>query len=156
MNPTTPSPYAVGDLVTVISDEPTFRVNYGGTCPSSAEKGETYRVDLVWRDGDLTLSDPESGEEGSIVVSPEHVEPYVAPVITAPFADFDVEGYAQAIANGWGTIVDTLWTLPTEPEPVDPMDRRADALEEAIDLLGDDRLVEDYVAAALFLLGEEA
>jgi hypothetical protein len=36
------------------------------------------------------------------------------------------------------------------------MDRRADALEEAIDLLGDERTVEEYVLAARFILDEEA
>ena len=154
MNPTPASPYAVGDLVTVVSDAPAFQTGLG-PCPSSAKRGEMYRVEEVWRDGDLTLQDPETGAPGSIVVSPQYVEAYVAPVIMAPFAEADLSGYQEAM-RAWGHVAEVLWTLPTEPEPVDPMDRRADALEEAIDLLGDDRLVEDYVAAALFLLGEEA
>jgi hypothetical protein len=151
--PTTPT-YAVGDLVTVISDKPTYRI--GRThLPSKATKGDLFRVSDVWDDGDLTLQTPE-GERTGYVVSPQHVEPYIAPAITAPFAVYDLTGYEQAIRNGWGSIVDTLWSIPTEePEP-DDLDRRADALEMALDILGDDRLVDDYVLAARFILGEEA
>jgi hypothetical protein len=168
MNPTT-TRYAEGDLVTVISDHPTYRI--GRThLPSKATKGDLFRVADVWDDGDLTLHTPE-GERTGYVVSPQHVEPYVAPAIfiastarqagkrtwlDSLWSDLGYTEYA-APSLGWATVqegLDRAQAIIDEglAEP-DEMDRRADALEEAIDLLGDERTVEEYVAAARFLLG---
>jgi hypothetical protein len=171
--------YAEGDLVTVISDKPTYRVGSSILPAPRADKGALKRVAAVWPDGDLTIHDPEDVTEGRTVVSPQHVEPYVAPAIfihsTARqsgkatlgetwrdlgyidaaygFPQRFVTGIDAATyrLNGWGSC-STLWTLPATQDEPDEMDRRADALEEAIDLLGDERTVEEYVAVARYLL----
>lgn len=149
--------FAVGDLVKVISDYPTYRLAHGAVLPSSTEKGALLKVISVWPDGDLDVQDVETGHAG-IVVSPQHVEAYVAPVITAPFADYgDLADWQETLArvalsycipqravtgiapsNGWDTVQEGLDRAAAiidegldeaEPEVVDAgMLRRTQAL----------------------------
>ena len=166
--------YAVGDLIRVVSEAPTLYV-YGSrtdTTESAVETGEVYRVRRIHEDGDLLAEDPDTSSTVGYV-SPEHVEPYVAPAITAPFGGARTIYASTARQSGkspfskrlslgtsyaeWAstpTGESRLCPLPADPEPT-AAERRADALEDAIDLLGEGRTVEEYAMAARFILGEE-
>lgn len=122
--------FAIGDKA-VVGTAPYYRIGSTVFPISSLREGTVVTVtDDGDADGDIEVKVETGGRRTRL--APASLAPYVAPV----------------------TNLDRLMALPPVEEP-DEMTRRANALEAALDVLGDDRTVEEYVLAARFLLGEE-
>lgn len=131
--------FAVGDLATV-KPRATYRVNRDERLSATGRRfcGQVVRV-VHGPDGDGDLR-VEGGDGTTFALDPRSLEPYQAPLFAIAPDEVAIAGIDE----------------DDEPEALDPaMERRADALEAALDILGDDKSVGEYVEAALFLLGEE-
>lgn len=67
----------IGDKAVVISDRPMYKAGGASYATTGARNGDVIVITDVWGDGDLTFRNASLDSGG--IISPEHVEPYVAP-----------------------------------------------------------------------------